>query len=410
MRDAWLDNVKMTLVTVVVIGHAIVLAPVYDGSGRLYDFIYAWHIPAFVLITGYFSRSFQWTQRHLIALVTTIAVPYVIFELAMYYFRVQVGGDQIGGTLFLDPHWPVWYLAAVFLWRLAAPILKRHWVAIPLSVLASISFALVGSSVLDLNRVIGFLPFFVIGLHLTPELLSYLHNWWVRIGAGAVVLVLWQAAAHTDELIPHPATYSATTWLWYAQPYAVFGVSPLEGMLTRLCLIGVSALAALSVMALIPRGRSWYAEMGAASLIVYLLHGFAVRGAEYAGYAEWAAGQGNWTIWPTVLGAIAVALLLASPPVARRLQVAVDPVNALRKRLAASTTVKPTLIPVFTDPHPTGGLRRPVMARAVVHHDERRPGLGAPRPGRPEREHAHPRRAPGLPALAGRRRPADNRP
>lgn len=332
MRDAWLDNVKMLLVTMVVIGHAVVLAPPDDTSEHLYDFIYAWHIPAFVLVTGYFSRSFTWCRRHLVALVTTIAVPYVVFELAMWWFRTEVGGEEIGDTVLVNPHWPVWYLAAVFLWRLATPVLARHWVAIPLSVLASLLFPLEGSTVLDLNRVIGLLPFFVLGLHLTPELLAKVRSRSAILPGAVLLVALWQVADHFDELIPHPAESSATTWFWYSEPYAAFGVSGSEGMVVRLCLIAVTTVAILAVMALVPRGHSRWSDLGTATLVVYLLHGFVVRGAEYAGYAEWADAQGGWTLWLTIAWAIALSLLLAAPPVARRLNHVVDPLASLRER------------------------------------------------------------------------------
>ena len=63
MRDPWLDNVKYVLVTFVVMGHALPLAHLdTETDARIYDFIYYWHIPAFVLITGYFSRSFRWSR------------------------------------------------------------------------------------------------------------------------------------------------------------------------------------------------------------------------------------------------------------------------------------------------------------------------------------------------------------
>lgn len=333
MRDAWLDNVKMTLVTVVVIGHSVVLAPSDARNDHIYDFIYAWHIPAFVLVTGYLSRSFRWTRRHLVSLLTTIAVPYVIFEIAMFEFRTRVGGEAIDGTPLINPHWPVWYLAAVFLWRLAAPALGRHWLAIPVSVAASLAFgATDGETVLDLNRVIGLLPFFVIGLHLSPGLLARLKTPPARVAGAAAMVGIWLATAHTDDWIPHPATYSATKWLWYSQPYEVFGVDTGAGMVTRLCLIAVSVVGSLGAMALVPRARSSYTAMGAASLVVYLFHGFVVRSLEYAGYPEWAARQGSWTIWPTMAGAVCLALILAWPPVARRLGVLTDPIGTARRR------------------------------------------------------------------------------
>ena len=52
-RDPWLDNAKMGLVTLVVIGHAWTLLPQTTLNNHVYDFLYAWHVPAFVFVTGY---------------------------------------------------------------------------------------------------------------------------------------------------------------------------------------------------------------------------------------------------------------------------------------------------------------------------------------------------------------------
>ena len=42
----------MVLVTLVVIGHAMVLLPSSELKSQAYDFIYYFHIPAFVLVTA----------------------------------------------------------------------------------------------------------------------------------------------------------------------------------------------------------------------------------------------------------------------------------------------------------------------------------------------------------------------
>ena len=55
----------MLLVTLVVVGHAWTLLPDDRVAGGLFDFLYAWHVPAFVMVTGYLSRSFTWTRRDL---------------------------------------------------------------------------------------------------------------------------------------------------------------------------------------------------------------------------------------------------------------------------------------------------------------------------------------------------------
>ena len=70
----------MALVVLVVVGHAWTLLPHNTWNDWTYDFLYAWHIPAFVIVTGYLSKSFEWTRKRMWTLFTTIAVPYVIFE------------------------------------------------------------------------------------------------------------------------------------------------------------------------------------------------------------------------------------------------------------------------------------------------------------------------------------------
>ncbi|MFZ5847242.1 MAG: acyltransferase family protein [Actinomycetota bacterium] len=151
-RDPWFDNAKMLLVTLVVAGHSWVLLP--EGSlarNWAYDFLYVWHMPAFLIVTGYLSRSFTWNRRNLGRLVTTVAVPYVIFEALLALFRVQVGGEEPLDRLFLEPHWPMWFLAALFFWRLATPALKAVRAPLVVAAVVSLLGGLLPGDVLDVD-------------------------------------------------------------------------------------------------------------------------------------------------------------------------------------------------------------------------------------------------------------------
>ena len=75
VRDPWFDNAKMALVLLVVVGHSWTLLPHNGLNDHLYDFLYAWHVPAFVLVTGYLSRSFTWAPQRMWQLVRTVVVP-----------------------------------------------------------------------------------------------------------------------------------------------------------------------------------------------------------------------------------------------------------------------------------------------------------------------------------------------
>ncbi|WP_110206737.1 acyltransferase family protein [Nocardioides daejeonensis] len=334
MRDPWLDNVKYVLVTFVVMGHALPLAHLDTAlDAQLYDFIYAWHIPAFVLVTGYFSRSFTWSRRHLSALATGLLLPYLVFETVMRQANYHWNDVTVAGPYLINPGWPMWYLVATILWRLASPILGRHWLMFPVSVAASLWFGTITADWtewFDLSRVVGLLPFFTFGLLVRPEHLAMLKSRWAAL-AGAVVLVgAWQLAARTDDWI-------STRWLWYSFPYSSLRadgvyVDDTTGMLLRLGVMAVGFAAALAVFSLVPRGRHWFTALGSATLVVYLFHGFVIRAAWRLGFPEWAQAQGDWVLWLTLAGAIAVSTVLASPPVASRLVWLVDPVAQLRKR------------------------------------------------------------------------------
>jgi fucose 4-O-acetylase-like acetyltransferase len=321
-RDPWLDNAKMALVVLVVVGHACTLLPDEGRVGHFYDFLYAWHIPAFVFVAGYLSRTFKYTPERLWNLIRTVAVPYVVFECLMAFFRIYIGGDRLE-DLFTDPHWPLWFLTALICWRLATPVFR----APPAVVAAVVAIGLCmwsgtidgeTAQLFDLTRMVGLLPFFVLGVHTTPERLERLRAPGARWIAGATLGGLWLLAAHTDEL-------AGTHWLYYATPYADLGSSDLRGAGIRLALLGVGVAGTLAFLALVPRVHGWFTRMGAATLVVYLCHGFVIRGAEYAGYADWAAAHTAVAVPLTLVGAALLALALASPAVSRRLGILVDP-------------------------------------------------------------------------------------
>lgn len=334
-REPWLDNAKIWLVTIVVIGHALILMPSGELNSRAYDFIYYFHIPAFVLITGYLSRKVTWSRRHLLAIVTGLLVPYVIFEALMALYRVHVTGDvasmDVLWPLWINPHWPMWYLIVLAMWRLATPILKAHWLMIPVSIAISLVAGRWDLETLDLNRALGLLPFFTIGLYLGPRVLGVLKNRWSGLVGLAVLWGVWQLAAHTDD-------HWSTQWLYYRTPYADLDASFTGGAETRAWLLGIGLLASLAVLSLVPVKKHWFSAMGAYTMGVYLLHGFVIRGLEWQGYTDWMPADEWLSLLITVAVAITISLVLAWPPLARRLIWLVDPIGTWRTHRARTAS------------------------------------------------------------------------
>jgi fucose 4-O-acetylase-like acetyltransferase len=329
-RDPWLDNVKMVLVTLVVVGHAIGLVEASQGSHWVYDFIYLWHIPAFVIVSGYLSQSFEWDRRRMKSLLYTLAIPYLLFEPALFYFRRIVADEQVTGPLWLEPHWTMWYLIVLLMWRLITPILKRHWLFLPLSVVVSLAGGLWNTEALMIPRFLGLLPFFVLGLHLKRRHLDHLDDVWVRIAAVPTLIGIGVMAVYTD-------TWAETALLWYDTGYSEIPIDDEIVFQTRLTVMMVGLLGSFAAMSLVPRRQlGWFTVMGTATMVIYLFHGFVIKTVKVLGWPEFTAAHVLLGLVLTILGSIALALLLASPPVRRVLGPFTNPLAWLEGRRKVS--------------------------------------------------------------------------
>lgn len=326
-RDPWLDNAKMGLVVLVVLGHVWALLPSDVAAGHLYDFVYLWHMPAFVFLSGYLSRGFSYSPARMWQLVTDLLVPYVLFEGLLAWFRLHVGGEQLQ-DLWLDPHFPMWYLLALVAWRLVTPLLRPLPGAVLVAVAISIASGFVEgewTALLDLPRLLGFLPFFVLGLKTTPETLEWLRGRFPAVLGAVTFGVIAVLAVNLDR-------WASTSYL-YQHPLDLMDVPESTAVLTRLLVMTVGLAGTLAWLTLVPRRGGWFTRMGAATMTVYLFHGFAVKGVEYAGFPTWFDGQP----WLGLLAAtgfgLAVALGLAAPPVRRVLGRVVDPFGPAQRQL-----------------------------------------------------------------------------
>ncbi len=326
-RDPWLDNTKMVLVTLVVVGHSWALLPDNHFNNWVYDFLYFWHVPAFVFLSGYLSRTFEWTQRHLTSLLYVLVVPYLIFEPALYYYRLWLG-EEVGWVLYLQPHWTMWYLPALFCWRLMTPVLKRHWLFLPVSVLISLAAGLWDPEWFGLPRILGLLPFFVLGLHLKPRHVTRLDDPWVKLAALGTLAGIAVLSRELDD-------WARTAFLLYDAGYEGIASDVAYAAQTRLSVMTIGLVGAFAVMALVPRRGGWFTAMGAATMNVYLLHGFVIKTAQARGFTDWSAENPYLALLVSTGGSVALALALASPFSRRHLSWLVNPLGTWESRRTA---------------------------------------------------------------------------
>ncbi|GAA4590035.1 acyltransferase family protein [Planotetraspora phitsanulokensis] len=268
-RDPLLDNAKYLAILLVVCAHLIENLRDVKGAHALYFFVYLFHMPLFIVISGYLSRNFTFSAGKARKLISGLAVPYVIFETLYSMPRFLLYGKL--EISLLDPYYLTWFLMSLFLWRLSTPVWQQlRWplvVAVGLSLLSGTSAL---PDELSMNRTLGLLPFYVLGLMLKPEHFDILRQRWARI-AGAAVLVVGLAVAFAVHMkVP-------TEWIRWRHANSAIGVDDLTGSLTRLALLATGALLVAAFIAITPRRRVWFTGLGAATMYAYLLHGFVVK-------------------------------------------------------------------------------------------------------------------------------------
>ncbi|MFD6418886.1 acyltransferase family protein [Streptomyces sp. NPDC060194] len=350
-RDPFFDNAKYLAIVLVAMGHS--WEPLTGGSRAaeaLYMVVYSFHMPAFILISGYFSRGFQARPDQLRRLVTGVVVPYVVFEVAYSLFK-RYADDSPGHPLsLLDPWYLTWFLVALFVWRMTTPLWRSiRWplgVSVVIALLAAVSPD-IGDD-LDLQRVLQFLPFFVAGLLLKPEHFQMVRRREVRVlalpvFAAALVVAYWAAPR------------MSSTWFYHRDSAQEMGTTWWAGILMTLTLFCCSAVLTACFLSWVPRRQTWFTALGAGTLYGYLLHGFLIKGAGFWGWYDHA-----WLHTPlgqvavTLLAAVAVTLL-CTPPVQRVFRFAMEPRMEWAFRRDAAELAR--------DRNRSGGGRRPAEDR-----------------------------------------------
>lgn len=312
-RDPLLDNAKFLAIVLVVSGHLVEDLRDVPAAHALYFFVYLFHMPLFIVVSGYLSRNFTFSPGKARKLISGLAVPYVIFEVAYSLPRLVLYGKL--DISLLDPYYLTWFLMSLFLWRLSTPVWQqlRHplVVAVALSLLSGTSAL---PDELSMNRTFGLLPFYVLGLMLTPDHLDRLRTRGAAI-AGGVVLAAGLGAAFAVH------ARVATEWIRWRHSNHQIGVDDLTGTLIRLALLAAGALLVAAFLAVTANRRTWFTGLGGATMYAYLLHGFAVKVTErFHDALVNPAGVAAMV----VLGAV-LAALLCTPPVRRAFRWAVEP-------------------------------------------------------------------------------------
>jgi fucose 4-O-acetylase-like acetyltransferase len=166
-------------------------------------------------------------------------------------------------------------------------------------------------NVLAIHKTVAFLPFYVIGLHLTRE--HFLRLGTMRIRAASIALL--GGLFVFCQLVRIP---DAQAWLLWKNSYVDLGTTFAEGLLIRAGLIALGLLMTFAALSLVPRRRSWTTSFGERTFYCYLLHGFVIIWLDRHFHLwDQLEPYGVRSVAGLIIAAIVLANLLMTPIVAR---------------------------------------------------------------------------------------------
>ncbi|MDO7881461.1 acyltransferase family protein [Salinibacterium soli] len=327
-RVPFWDNARFLCIVLVVTGHAIQRLT-YDSDNALvlYLFIYAFHMPAFAMISGYFSKASPPTTRTMKKVLTDILLPYFIMETIWTVVQFLVEGKQEFNPS--KPSWTLWFLLALGIFRLVLPYLALIRWPLLWAVLFSVGVGYLSNvdSTFSLSRAIGILPFFLLGWQIRQWRLVdrwQLANrvaWWVR-GGAVVVLGAWLLAVILN--IDFFRLVDLRFWFFYDDSYTALGEDQWWAGFVRLALIVLAVLLSAAFFVLVPRSATWMTGFGQATMYVYLLHSFVLYPIRETGILGGEHASAMWLVG-LVFASIAISIALASPLVRRVFRPLVEP-------------------------------------------------------------------------------------
>lgn len=313
-------NLRFLLIVCVFIGNAIEpLISRMDGIHSLYMWIFTFHMPLFVFVTGYFAKS-SLTGEAGRKVLLQIGMQYVIFQTLYSVLDVTVFQVKDIHHSFFAPYLLLWFLASHFCWRLVLLSLRK---CSPLQQLAISVFlgVLVGYLQLDgtwlsFSRTFVFLPFFIAGYHFSFAALEKFLTRKVRIAGMMLSAGLFLAIyLGGGGLIPG--------WLYGNMTYMQLNHHEWYAGFIRLSLYLLQLFAGAIFLSFVPARESRLTDFGRRTLYVFLLHGLIIRLAAASPLYDY-IHTGAATLG-LIAGAVILTVLLSQPMVRKWTSPAIEP-------------------------------------------------------------------------------------
>lgn len=334
-RNYLIDNSKGLLIFLVVLGHSLeFIRKDYEVARLLYVFIYEFHMPVFVFISGYLSKNVEKGRRNA---VRNFLTPFLLFNI-IWNLITLVGPLFLIGEFtelpseqafsFFTPGWALWYIFAMFLWKILLPDLLKFKNIFILSVIAGIFVKLSGEfgSYMALSRTITFAPFFLAGYYSSEEKLKRFRKFTRFNILNKVPSILILIIGVLIALIFVNYSNIADEFFWADRSYSNFNIEIFTGILLYIAVYIIGFAFVYVFINLMPENQTFLSKIGKNTLSVYFLHTYFI-GSILGLTSLMSSNLGK--LLALIVGSLIVTFILSRDGVARFFNKFLDKFNRL---------------------------------------------------------------------------------
>ena len=268
------DSLKGILITLVVIGHMIEVMIMDNSIGKyVYTAIYTFHMPLFVILSGYFFNH-DCSGKKLIKSIITLTETLIVFQ-AIRIIITSDNGDIWSLRDIITPYWVLWYICSLIIWRTMTFLVFKRYRTIKFRylILGAIAVSFIAGFVqlkneLAFQRTFYFYPFFVFGMALRNNMGIIDRRSTNLIMGGGIALIICMIAIFTRLNILH--FDSLRFGLYGNRPYQEF-----SDVIRKFGCMSVGFIMSIIALRYLPTSII-FARIGMHSMPIYLLHTYLI--------------------------------------------------------------------------------------------------------------------------------------
>lgn len=357
-REPWLDNARFLAAALIVSGHLVSQTPEPGGNAvvvALASGLWAIRLPVLILVSGYFSRAEPLDGPRMVSLVRNVLLVYVVVTLLGSLLRVANGTPWS-----FDPGRPafgLWFLLSLFCWRVVLPYasMVRGLPVIAVVAALSVGFFETFDDAFFIDRTIVYFPIFLLGHAIGRRgLRGTFTAPWVRPLSLAFLALTIPVMAYLPK-----SGYALSPRTNRMGMYAGDLGEQWQLVAERCFLLALAAASAVALLGVVPRRRlPVFTYLGSGTLYAYALHAFVLVQLRALGGLDQIDTPAK-TI-ALYAGGLAVAMLLASPPVRWATRWLIQPRYTWPFRLVGVPPPDPAPASATTDPTRSSATTTPV--------------------------------------------------